>query len=208
MMIYITLIYISQLKHKFYIVSSPCLHACVIVWYTFPTPQQLEAAMTVGMRAISLFLDLKHFFRIELETSVSFLEDECYKKYSKAGKSFYYSQVASTVRWLTTASSSELMNRLSAINVSTSTDVLSEAEQTLTPPALDPCTKDTNNEHSSNARSEISPCVVPMESSSFNNKLPQIPSFSEFVNSRKAKGDQLNDTKTHSLRVEKKMRIQ
>ncbi|KAJ1437119.1 P-loop containing nucleoside triphosphate hydrolase [Sesbania bispinosa] len=148
-------------------------------------------------------------FKIEVETSASFLEDECYKKYGKAGKSFYYSQVASTVRWLTTTSSIDLMNRLCAINASTSTNVLSEAEHPLTrPPALDPCAQeDTGNELSGDARSE-NPCGVPMESSSFNIKLPQIPSFSEFVNSRKAKGDQLNDTKRHSSRVEKKMRIQ
>uniref|UniRef100_A0A0R0G2N0 ATP-dependent DNA helicase RecQ zinc-binding domain-containing protein n=1 Tax=Glycine max TaxID=3847 RepID=A0A0R0G2N0_SOYBN len=83
-------------------------------------------------------------FKVEMETSASLLKDECYKKYGKAGKSFYYLQVAST--------------------------------------------------------------LIP-KSSSFNTKLPQIPSFSEFVNSRKAKGDQLHDTKKHSSRVEKKMRI-
>ncbi|XP_029131063.1 ATP-dependent DNA helicase Q-like 3 isoform X4 [Cajanus cajan] len=149
-------------------------------------------------------------FKIEMEASASFLEDECYKKYGKTGKSFYYSQVASTVRWLTTASSTELMSRLCAINASTTKNVVSEAEQPLTsPPALeDTCAGDTSNEHSGNARSETSPCVVPIESSSFSTKLPQIPSFSEFVNSRKAKGDPLNDTKMHSSRVEKKMRIQ
>lgn len=151
-----------------------------------------------------------------MDTSASFLEDECYKKYGKAGKSFYYSQVASTVRWLTTTSSSELMNRLRSINASASTSVVSEAEQSVTPaeqpfkspPALDPCAEDTSNEYSGNARSETSPCIVPMESYSLNNtNLPQIPSFSEFVNGRKTKGDQLNDTKKHS-RVEKKMRMQ
>ncbi|XP_028180677.1 ATP-dependent DNA helicase Q-like 3 isoform X2 [Glycine soja] len=161
-------------------------------------------------------------FKIEMETSASFLEEECYKKYGKVGKSFYYSQVASTVRWLTTASSSELINRLSAINASTSMNVLSEAENLLipanqpltpaeqpltSPPALDPYARDTSNEHSGTARSETSACVLPMEGS-FSTNLPQIPSFSEFVNSRKAKGDQLHDTKRHSSRVEKKMRIQ
>ncbi|ESW10644.1 hypothetical protein PHAVU_009G226500 [Phaseolus vulgaris] len=155
-------------------------------------------------------------FKIEVDTSASFLEDECYKKYGKAGKSFYYSQVASTVRWLKSASSSELMNRLRSINASASMSVVSEAKQSLSPaeqpfkspPALDPCAEDTSNEYSGNARSETSPCIVPMESCSFNNtNLPQIPSFSEFVNSRKTKGDQLNDTKKHS-RVEKKMRMQ
>lgn len=142
-----------------------------------------------------------------MESSASLLEDECYKKYGKVGKSFYYSQVASTVRWLTTTNSVNLMNRLCEINASTSLNVSSEAEHPLTPPpALDPCAKeDTSNELSGNARSETLPCAVPMESS-FNTKLPQIPSFSEFVNSRKAKRDQSNDTKSHSSRVEKKMR--
>lgn len=148
-----------------------------------------------------------------MEASASFLEDECYKKYGKAGKSFYYSQVASTVRWLTTASSDDLMSRLGAMKASTSMNVVSEAEHSLTQPhALDSCSKeDTSNEVSGNDRSETSPCGergVPIESSSFNTKLPQIPSFSEFANSRKAKGDQLNDTKKHSSRVEKKMRVQ
>ncbi|KAL5158508.1 ATP-dependent DNA helicase Q-like 3 [Glycine soja] len=76
-------------------------------------------------------------FKVEMETSASLLEDECYKKYGKAGKSFYYLQVASKVKWPTS------------------------------------CHK-----------------------------------YPEFVNSRKAKGDQLHDTKKHSSRVEKKMRIQ
>jgi hypothetical protein len=36
-------------------------------------------------------------------TPASFLENECYKKYGKSGKTFCYSQVASAVRWLLTA---------------------------------------------------------------------------------------------------------
>ncbi|XP_057430131.1 ATP-dependent DNA helicase Q-like 3 [Lotus japonicus] len=150
-------------------------------------------------------------FRIEIETSASFLEDECYKKYGKAGKSFYYSQVASTVRWLTTTSPTNLMDRLCAISSSTSalssSTSTTEAEHPLTPLALDPCTKeDIGSEPSGNAGSETFQCV-PMESS-VNAKLPQIPSFSEFVNSRKTKGDQVKDTQKPSPRVEKKMRIE
>lgn len=143
-----------------------------------------------------------------METSASLLEDECYKKYGKAGKSFYYSQVASTIRWLTTTSSINLMNRLCAINPSTSVNVFSEAEHPLTsPPASDPCAKEeTTNELSGNAITETIPCDVPLESS--NTNLPPIPSFSEFVNSRKAKRNQSSDTNKHSSRVEKKMRIQ
>ncbi|GAU46222.1 hypothetical protein TSUD_374680 [Trifolium subterraneum] len=92
-------------------------------------------------------------FKIEMETSASLLEDECYKKYGKTGKSFYYSQVASTIRWLTTTSSVDLMNRLRAIDASTSLNVFSEAEHPVTPPpAADPCTKEeTSNEIPDNA---------------------------------------------------------
>ncbi|KAI4294800.1 hypothetical protein MLD38_040876 [Melastoma candidum] len=50
--------------------------------------------------------------RIELTTAASTLENECFRKYGKSGKSFYLSQVASTIRWLTTTNSGDLMNRL------------------------------------------------------------------------------------------------
>ncbi|MED6119504.1 hypothetical protein PIB30_012411 [Stylosanthes scabra] len=152
--------------------------------------------------------------KIELESSASFLEDECFKKYSKAGKSFYYSQVASTVRWLATASSIDLMNRLDAMKESTSTNALPESELHTPPDAVDHSGKEgTSNEVSGNAQLETLPCGdrgMPIESSSVNTKLPQIQirSFNEFVNSRKTKGDQLNDTKKNSSRVEKKMRVQ
>ncbi|CAL0304804.1 unnamed protein product [Lupinus luteus] len=151
-----------------------------------------------------------HNFKIEVETSASLLEEECYKKYSKAGKSFYYSQVASTVRWMTTTSPDNLINRLGAMNASTSISVSPKAENSLTPPpALDPNAKeDTSNELPDNARLETVACDMPIESSSFDTKLPEIPSFSEFVNSRKEKGDQLKDTKKYSSRVEKKMRLE
>ncbi|KAI5445607.1 ATP-dependent DNA helicase Q-like 3, variant 2 [Lathyrus oleraceus] len=147
--------------------------------------------------------------KIEMEASASLLEDECYKKYGKTGKSFYYSQVASTIRWLTTTNSDNLMNRLRAVDVSSSLNVISEVEHSLTPPpASAPCAKEeTSNEVSGNAATEIIPSDVPIENS-FNTNLPPIPSFSEFVNSRKAKRDQSGDTKKHSSRVEKKTRIQ
>ncbi|XP_019415161.1 PREDICTED: ATP-dependent DNA helicase Q-like 3 isoform X5 [Lupinus angustifolius] len=149
-------------------------------------------------------------FKIEVETSASLLEEECYKKYGKVGKSFYYSQVASTVRWLTTTTPDNLINRLGAMNVSTSISVSPKAENSLTPsPALDPNAKeDSSNELPDNARLETAARAMPTESSSFDTKLPEIPSFSEFVNSRKEKRDQLKDTKKYSSRVEKKMRLE
>ncbi|KAF7826911.1 ATP-dependent DNA helicase Q-like 3 isoform X1 [Senna tora] len=146
--------------------------------------------------------------KIVVGTSASLLEDECYKKYSKAGKSFYFSQVASTVRWLSTANSIDLMNRLSGINASPSKIVLSEDKHPLIIPPLleDTCAKEATS--NANAESETSP---PVESSPFSTKLPPIPSFSEFVNnrkSRKAGSDQVNNTtQKHSPRAEKRMRL-
>ncbi|XP_042485849.1 ATP-dependent DNA helicase Q-like 3 isoform X3 [Macadamia integrifolia] len=50
--------------------------------------------------------------KIELEASATYLENECFKKYGKLGKTFYNSQVASTFRWVSTSSYKELMDRL------------------------------------------------------------------------------------------------
>lgn len=148
-------------------------------------------------------------FKTELETSASLLEDECYKKYGKTGKSFYYSKVASTIRWLKTTSSVDLMNRLREIDAFSSPSVFFEAEHPLTPlPASDPCAnEETGNELSENPITETIPSDMPIESS-FNTNLPPIPSFAEFVNSKKEKRDRSSETKKHSSRVEKKMRIQ
>lgn len=144
-----------------------------------------------------------------METSASLLEDECYKKYGKTGKSFYYSKVASTIRWLKTTSSVDLMNRLREIDASSSPSVFFEAEHPLTPlPTTDPCAnEETGNELSENPITETIPSDMPIESS-FNTNLPPIPSFAEFVNSKKEKRDRSSETKKHSSRVEKKMRIQ
>lgn len=48
----------------------------------------------------------------DCDESAAILEDECYKKYGKAGKSFYNSQLASTIRWLSSSNISEINGRL------------------------------------------------------------------------------------------------
>ncbi|CAN6451464.1 unnamed protein product [Victoria cruziana] len=53
----------------------------------------------------------------EPQSAAVFLENECYEKYGKAGKSFYSSQVASTVRWLSTTTSAEMKTRLGSSSV-------------------------------------------------------------------------------------------
>ncbi|THG18737.1 hypothetical protein TEA_012440 [Camellia sinensis var. sinensis] len=150
---------------------------------------------------------------IDLETSVSFLENECYKKYGKTGKSFYCSQVASTVRWLSTTNSTELINRLrsstSSIAENTSVD---ENSSSTSLALLDQSLIETSNEkiHGS-VRSETS--SIALQSNSHDISLPPIPSFSEFVNSRKAQDKQLLMSEKKSLNgvhknLVKKMRLQ
>lgn len=129
-----------------------------------------------------------------METSACFLENECYKKYGKTGKSFYYSQVASTVRWLSTTSLSELTTRLGTATSLTSEDILSKAEPSTTSlPLLDQGpTKFTSEELNGNSRSEISLGVSPLQSTLSSTELPVIPSFSDYVNGSKAKGSLTN----------------
>jgi bloom syndrome protein len=149
--------------------------------------------------------------RIEEETSARFLENECYKKYGKTGKSFYYSQVASTVRWLSTTSSLDLTNRLGTVSSSLSDDILSKAEPPTKPLlVLDQGpTKIMGEELCDSARPETSICA------SSCTELPAIPSFSEFVSSsRKAKDNRSNNTSQQQLpkrdpeKLEKRMRLQ
>ncbi|CAN0918951.1 ATP-dependent DNA helicase Q-like 3 [Linum grandiflorum] len=115
---------------------------------------------------------------IEMETSASFLEKECFNKYGKSGKTFYYSQVASTVRWLSSTTASDLTNRLEPVKaspISASMPLLSPvAEQRPSPEPELPGIESTSSAAST------PPTLHPPS------KLPQIPSFSEFVNRNKS----------------------
>ncbi|KAL6331037.1 hypothetical protein AAG906_009465 [Vitis piasezkii] len=129
---------------------------------------------------------------INLETSAIFLENECYKKYGKTGKSFYYSQVASTVRWLSTANSTDLTNRLGTKTSSATDNIISKADSPIISSSDQGPTKISNGEHCS-AKPQTSSCASPMQGASSQDKgLPPIPSLSDFVKSRTAKGHQAN----------------
>ncbi|XP_015581828.1 ATP-dependent DNA helicase Q-like 3 isoform X2 [Ricinus communis] len=127
---------------------------------------------------------------IELEASASYLENECYKKYGKSGKSFYYSQVASTVRWISTTNPTDLTNRLSSSTPSPPKNTLLKEEPPETPlSSMEQKSKTPDLElHRSVASSETT-TASPTQSASMSSKLPAIPSFSEFVNRKKAKDD-------------------
>ncbi|KAM2420228.1 hypothetical protein ACFXTH_026694 [Malus domestica] len=143
--------------------------------------QRLQTALKQGQQRLGNLA-------IEVEKSASFLENECYNKYKKTGKSFYYSQVASTVRWLSTADSTALTNRLGTINCSPADNALPETEPpATTSPLVDGPTEAPSGDSHNSVRSEHSVAVSPTESASPSITLPSIPSFSEFINTRKAK---------------------
>lgn len=150
-----------------------------------------------------------------METSAIFLENECYNKYGKSGKSFYYSQVASAVRWLSTTTSTELANRLSTNASISSENVSLEAEHLTTASSMaeQESTGNTPEDLQCSIGSETTTSASPMENaSSPSSRLPSIPSFSEFINSKKVKD---NESKTLQKKspnrveknVEKKMRL-
>lgn len=153
------------------------------------------------------------FCRIDLETSASFLETECYKKYGKSGKSFYCSQVASTVRWLSTTNSTDLMNRI-RMSTSSNADNLTVEENSF-PTSLALLEQNpietTKEEILLDVRSEPSPTVLQRDSEGIS--LPPIPSFVEFISSRKAKDNRLSKSEKQTpekdrKNLEKRMRLQ
>ncbi|KAK4480058.1 hypothetical protein RD792_013115 [Penstemon davidsonii] len=135
------------------------------------------------------------FSDLEIDsTSAEKLENDCYKKYEKSGKSFYLSQMASIVRWLSTVSSDELSKRLG--------NMVGPVTEVVTPGAAD---------YSSPSSSPIVPVVTRVVdekvsggiqfAASFSQDTilpPPILSFSEFINSRKASENQPSSSKRQS----------
>ncbi|XVF15986.1 hypothetical protein REPUB_Repub09cG0203300 [Reevesia pubescens] len=126
--------------------------------------------------------------KVDFDASSTFLENECFKKYRKRGKSFFYSQVASTVRWLSTTSSAEITNRIGIPTTPPSENVTCKEETPLTASTMFHWRKE-DEEHCGNIESGTSVSPLPLQSASPGTKQPQIPSFSQFVNSRKSKRD-------------------
>ncbi|XP_076955418.1 ATP-dependent DNA helicase Q-like 3 [Bidens hawaiensis] len=118
--------------------------------------------------------------QIDPETSSIFFENECFKKYGKTGKSFYLSQVASTVRWLSTVNTADLTSRLATVNRNSTSDIVAKVEPlvSVSPSVSDQVTKMMNEKDHENVSS-------PSQTTSSDIKLPHIPSFSEFVKKRK-----------------------
>lgn len=136
----------------------------------------------------------------EIESSASVLENQCFGKYGKSGKSFYYSQVASTVRWLSTADSMELTNRI-GLNKRSPGDYNLKHKQPL----------QNNQEQLEIKDKQADNGVVTVQSASLSSlqtrasspSLPPIPTFSDFMNSKKTAS-----SREDGSIVEKKMRLQ
>ncbi|XP_057969237.1 ATP-dependent DNA helicase Q-like 3 [Malania oleifera] len=144
-----------------------------------------EASKQRILNALKQMQQRLGILKIEFETAATFFENECYKKYGKTGKSFYYSQVASTVRWLSTANSSELMDRLG-------TSLGSPSVKTVTSKANSPPTsyqgraENSSEEIHENVRTEAFLSNLPPQSAPLEIGLPPIPSFSDYASSKKA----------------------
>lgn len=135
---------------------------------------------------------------IDFETSAAFLENECYKKFGKSGKSFYLSQMASNIRWLSTANYMELTTRLSTSSDSSSHNINPKEKSSSTSPSLlDQVPKEITNEKIHCRVKSETPSTT-LESITQDTKLPPIPSITEFINSKRARGSQLSTSKNHS----------
>nr|XP_029119462.1 ATP-dependent DNA helicase Q-like 3 isoform X2 [Elaeis guineensis] len=126
---------------------------------------------------------------LDLEASAIFLEMDCFKKYEKVGKTFYNSQVAATVRWLSSSSHEQILDRLNA----NSTTLVSTNCKSVTPPP-DPIILDhvpgeaSTGENQDNIKLKHSNESVEMKAPGEKIELPQIPSFSEFINQKRKEG--------------------
>ncbi|XP_020532768.1 ATP-dependent DNA helicase Q-like 3 isoform X2 [Jatropha curcas] len=151
---------------------------------------------------------------IKFEESASFLENECFKKYGKSGKTFYFSQVASTVRWISTTNATELTNRISSStpppppSLPENSVPKEEPPKTLSPLLEKKPITTADLELHSSIRSETT-SISPSQSA----KLPGIPSFSEFVNRKKGRDDNSHASlarspKTLKNSTEKKLRLE
>ncbi|KAL5208169.1 hypothetical protein ABZP36_032604 [Zizania latifolia] len=137
------------------------------------------------------------------EPSAAHLETECFKKYEKVGKTFYISQMAATVRWLSSSSFNQIQDRFHALADQMLTDHGAAASSpSIIVPESPPTTRDVvgkmPGEASSNEAEEkpltnnSNESVTAERSDEFGKaavssetiELPKIPSFREFMNQK------------------------
>ncbi|XP_020549636.1 ATP-dependent DNA helicase Q-like 3 isoform X1 [Sesamum indicum] len=135
--------------------------------------------------------NLHRFSNLQIDslTSAETLETECYKKYEKSGKSFYLSQIASTVRWLSTATPDELTNR-----VGTATSTPPEAVRPA-PSCSSPSSSSFNLVINQADEEKVSSSIKSNSPVSQDTAPPPILSFSEFINRRKSTDNKVSTSK-------------
>ncbi|KAL2614066.1 hypothetical protein R1flu_025758 [Riccia fluitans] len=126
---------------------------------------------------------------INADSAAITLEIVCFQKYAKAGKPFYNSQVASTTRWLSTCSSSDLMSRVKQQSCQEG------KVETSTSPVSDIAASEMCAVEESHTVTEISAIPQPVQVTSLevlevtqNQEpvaLPPIPSFKDFLGKKK-----------------------
>ncbi|KAL3625381.1 hypothetical protein CASFOL_030835 [Castilleja foliolosa] len=128
--------------------------------------------------------------QVDLVTSAATLENECHKKYEKSGKSFYLSQMASTVRWLSTATPEQLHDRLGT-TAKMSPEATGPASNlsSPSPSSFDPEITQVREEKATSSMKSASPVFT-------DTVAPPVLSFSEFVNRRK--DNQISTSKRQS----------
>ncbi|KAF7086259.1 hypothetical protein CFC21_089572 [Triticum aestivum] len=147
--------------------------------------------------------------RFAEEASAAHLETECFKKYQKVGKTFYNSQIAATVRWLSSSTSDQIHDRLETLTNQTTeagaatsspcniSDALGKAEK--------PAEATTSHEHAKTKPSDefaktmastenMEPSKMSPSEKSIDEEardraistmdLPKIPSFREFMSQK------------------------
>lgn len=124
--------------------------------------------------------------RFDAHAVAKVLEMECFQKHGKSGRPFFNSQVASTVRWLSTCNLEEFRARTS--EVSPSLEALKtiitagrpdqKAPETSVLPKIESSVAATPEDLATAEHREVS-----VEGTS--TALPSIPSFSNFLNKRR-----------------------
>ena len=131
--------------------------------------------------------------RLDSEASASFLEMECFKRYGRVGKTFYNSQMAATIRWLSSATHEQIRDRLmsnSSLADNQSEPNLSHSSSSLLVDQERMLPETTNRKTESTAQVQLS-CQLPqpMKISKDKVELPPIPSFAEFAHKKRKETD-------------------
>lgn len=146
------------------------------------------------------------FPRPSIEASATLLETECFKKYEKVGKTFYNSQVAATVRWISSSSYQQIHERLNSNPSLASTKNSQDCHSAASPlPQQQPaCHEGTEPEKSREDYDNIQTSVlsesVQPEISIEKIELPPIPSFSEFAKKNAEVGERVHSNASGQAR--------